>query len=120
VEIQNKILPTANSQLPTFIRGTGSFNVHAYPADSLKVSDDEQSAAWKNRMIYYKDASLKTILDEISRWYDVDVVYQTSIPDQKFDIRLPRNTELSEVIRVLKEQGAKVYAHKKTIYLEKF
>ena len=120
-----EILPTASpaealakaGQPSTFIRGTGSFNVHAYPADSLKVANDEQSAAWKIRMIYYKDASLKTILDEISRWYDVDVVYLGSLPDKKFNMRLPRNTELSDVIKVLKDQGVKVYVYKKTIYV---
>jgi transmembrane sensor len=107
----------AGHQPSTFLRATGSFNVHAYPGDSLKIANDEQSAAWKNRVIYYKDASLKTILDEISRWYDVNVIYQGSIPDKKFNIRLSRNTEFSEVIRVLNEQGAKLQVSRKNIYL---
>ena len=112
-----EIPPTANRQPPTFIRETGSFNVHAYPCDSLKVANDEQSVAWKNKMLIYKDASLKTILDEISRWYDVDVEYIGSIPDNKYNIRLPRNAEFSEVIRVLNEQGAKLSVNKKYIYV---
>ena len=107
----------ANRQLPTFIRETGSFNVHAYPSDSLKVANDEQSAAWKNKMIIYQDASLKTILDEISRWYDVNVEYTGSLPDKKYDIRLPRNTEFTDVIRVLREQGVKLFVNRKNIYV---
>jgi transmembrane sensor len=115
-----EILPTPHvrGQLPTVISETGSFNIHAYPADSLKVANDEQSAAWKNRMLYYKDASLKSILDEISRWYDVDVVYLSPIPGKKFSIGVPRNTEFPEVVRILKEQGAGLYVDKKTIYLQ--
>jgi transmembrane sensor len=112
-----EIPSTVNHQPSTFVRETGSFNVHAYPGDSLKVANDEQSAAWKNRMLYYKDASLKTILDEVSRWYDVDVEYKGGIPDKKYTISLPRNAEFSEVIRVLTEQGARLSVNKKYIYV---
>lgn len=112
-----EILPTANSPLPTVIKETGSFNVHAYPADSLKVANDEQSAAWKNRRIFYQDASLKTILDDISRWYDVDVEYGSSFQDKKYHIDLPRSAEFSEVLRVLKDQGVNMLVHKKNIYV---
>ena len=104
-------------QRPTMIRETGTFNIHAYPSDSLKVARDERSAAWKNKMIDYQDASLKTILDEISRWYDVNVEYGSSMADKKYNIRLPRNAAFSEVIRVLKEQGVKLYVNGKNIYV---
>lgn len=112
-----EIPSTVNRQLSTFIRESDGFNIHAYPYDSLKISRDEQSAAWKNKMIDYQDASLKTILDEISRWYDVDVEYKGSIPDKKYNIRLPRNAPFYEVIRVLKEQGAKLSVNRKNIYV---
>jgi len=115
--VKIEIPPTANRHLPTIISESGSFNVHAYPSDSMKIARDEQSVAWKNRMIYYKDASLKTILDEISRWYNVDVEYKGSISDKKYTIRLPRNAAFSEVIRVLKEQGAKLSVNRKNIYV---
>ena len=122
-----EIPPTANGfarqseakagQRPTMIRETSTFNIHAYPSDSLKVARDEQSVAWKNKMFDFQDASLKTILDEISRWYDVDVEYKGSILDKKYTIRMPRNAAFSEVIRVLKEQGAKLSVNKKYIYV---
>jgi transmembrane sensor len=115
--VEIEIPSTVNRQPSTFIWESGSYNVHAYPSDSLKVARDEQSIAWKNKMIYYQDASLKTILDEISRWYNVDVEYRGSIPDQKFNIRVPRNAAFSEVIRVLKEQGAKLFVNRKNIYV---
>ncbi len=112
-----EIPSTANRQPSTFIRESGSFNIHAYPSDSLKVARDEQSAAWKNKMIDYQDASLKTILDEISRWYDVDVEWSGSIPDKKYTIRLPRNAPFSEVVNVLKQQGAILFVNRKNIYV---
>jgi hypothetical protein len=118
VVIEIPSIPHVRDQPSTILRESGSFNVHAYSADSLKIANDEQSDAWKNRMFDYKNASLKTILDEISRWYDVDVVYQSPLPDKKFNIKVPRNTEFPEVVRMLKEQGVNLYVYKKTIYLQ--
>ena len=112
-----EIPSTTSGQPSTILRETGSFNVHAYPSDTLKVARDEQSAAWKNRMIIYQDASLKTILNEISRWYDVNVEYTGNITDKKYNIRLPRNAEFSDVIRVLREQGVKLFVNRKNIYV---
>jgi hypothetical protein len=111
----NRQLPTVNGQLPTFVRESGSFNVHAYSSDNLKVARDPQSIAWKNKMIYYQDASLKIILDDISRWYNVDVAYDGHLTNKKFHINLPRSAEFPEVIRVLNEQGALLGVYRKTI-----
>jgi len=113
-------VPHVRDQPPTLLRESGSFNIHAYPSDSLKVGRDEQSVAWKNKMMYYKDASLKTILDEISRWYDVDVEYVEyggGVPDKKFNLRVSRNAEFLDVIQVLKAQGAKLFVNGKKIYV---
>ncbi len=110
-----EIPSTVNPQPSTVITDTGSFNVHAYPADALRVARDPQSAAWKNRMIFYQDASLKTILDEISRWYNVDVEYKSKEPGKKYHINLPRTAAFSEVIRILREQGAPIFVNRKII-----
>jgi transmembrane sensor len=116
--VEIEVRSTVNGQQSTILQETGSFNVHAYPADSLKVSRDEQSAAWNNKMIEYRDASLKTILDEISRWYDVSVVYEGHLPDGKYNIKLPRNAAFTEVIDALKKQGANLYVNRKNIYVQ--
>ena len=110
-----EIPSTVSRQPSTFLTETGSFNVHAYPGDPLRVTRDPRSAAWKNRMIFYQDASLKTILDEISRWYNVDVEYKSKETGKKYHINLPRTTEFSEVIRVLREQGAHMLVDRKII-----
>ncbi len=110
-----EIPSTINHQPSTLITDTGSFNIHAYPSDPLKLARDAQSAAWKNGMIFYQDASLKTILDEIGRWYNVDVEYKSTDTGNNYHINLPRTAEISEVIKALRKQGALILLNKKII-----
>ena len=52
-------------------------------------------------MTVFKNADLQTIMRTLSRWYDVEVVYQGNIPAKKLGGGIPRNTNLSEVLKVL-------------------
>lgn len=106
---------TVNRQPSTIIKESGTFNIHAYPSDSLKVTRDPSSFAWKNRMIFYQDASIKNIMDDISRWYNVDVQYKSNLSDKKYHINLPRSSEFRDVLQVLKDQGAVLFVNGKTI-----
>ncbi|WPV66043.1 FecR family protein [Chitinophaga sp. LS1] len=42
---------------------------------SITNADIEQVTAWKNKQIILRDADLRDIMEELSRWYNVDVVY---------------------------------------------
>lgn len=37
----------------------------------------EEALAWKNDMFYFDGTNIKNIMQEIGRWYNVDVVYKT-------------------------------------------
>ncbi|MOA68136.1 hypothetical protein D3C78_1956100 [compost metagenome] len=45
---------------------------------------------------------------QLSRWYDIDVVYQVDRMDDEFIGDIPRNVKLSEVLKVL-EYGSGVH-----------
>lgn len=42
---------------------------------SITNADIEQVTAWKNKQIILRDADLRDIMEELSRWYNIDVVY---------------------------------------------
>ena len=64
--------------------------------------DIEQVMAWKNGWFEFDNTDLKTIMRQISRWYDVDIVYQRSPPaDAKFGGRISRNSNLSNILKGL-------------------
>ena len=59
--------------------------------------------AWKNGLFHFNGASLQEVMRQIVRWYDVDVVYQGNIPERKFGGEISRNSNLSQVLKILEE-----------------
>ncbi|OQP56095.1 hypothetical protein A4H97_20070 [Niastella yeongjuensis] len=57
--------------------------------------------AWKNGLFYFKNENLKAIMRQISRWYDVDVVYEGKISNDEISGKIYRTANLSEVLKLL-------------------
>ncbi|WP_295121109.1 FecR domain-containing protein [uncultured Chitinophaga sp.] len=66
----------------------------------LKEADQEQVMAWKNGNFYFDRADIRSIMRQLSRWYDVEVVYE-SVPEKKFSGTIPRNVNVSQVFSIL-------------------
>ncbi|MES1250352.1 MAG: DUF4974 domain-containing protein, partial [Chitinophaga rupis] len=47
------------------------------------------------------NADIQTVMRQIARWYDVDVVFEGKVPSEKFVGEIPRNANLSEVFKIL-------------------
>jgi ferric-dicitrate binding protein FerR (iron transport regulator) len=70
----------------------------------IKIQDDvdiDEVMAWKNGYFQFNNASLQNVLKEISRWYDVDVVYQGTNQPRAFAGEIERDLSLSEVLKIL-------------------
>lgn len=69
----------------------------------LKVANvnAEEAIAWKNGVFLFKDADLKTVMRQISRWYDVDVAYEGKLPNNDFSGEISRNLNLNQVFEIL-------------------
>ncbi|MBS1563033.1 MAG: FecR domain-containing protein [Bacteroidetes bacterium] len=70
---------------------------------SLRVLNDvdiEEVMAWKNGQFLFKDATISSIMHEVARWYDVDVVYEARI-EKHFIADIPRNVPLSQLLKLL-------------------
>lgn len=70
----------------------------------LDNADIEEAMAWKNGRFQFKSADLKSILRQISRWYDVDIVYKGNV-NLHFTGQLPRNNNASKVFEKLALTG---------------
>ena len=64
-------------------------------------TDVEEVVAWKNGLFIFNNTPLENIMRQIARWYNVDIVYQGSVPQDTFNGNISRNTNLSEVLKVL-------------------
>lgn len=56
--------------------------------------------AWKNGSFAFKKAGIEAIMQQVQRWYDVDVVYQANIRTH-FVADIPRNAPLSQLLQLL-------------------
>ena len=71
----------------------GNINVHEV--------DTKQVLAWHNGDFAFEGVELKVIMRQISRWYDIDVVYQNDIGNVKFGGSISRSKDIKEVLKVL-------------------
>lgn len=72
--------------------------------DNIQVAYDvdvEEVTAWKNGLFIFNKAPLEDVMRQIGRWYNVDVVYLGNIPQDRFSGTISRNTNLSEVFKIL-------------------
>ncbi|HWK04260.1 MAG TPA: FecR domain-containing protein [Puia sp.] len=76
-------------------------------ARSLQVADanTEQVVAWKNGMFRFKETSIRELMREVERWYNVDVIYNTVKTDQDFTGIVPRTRNISELLHTLELTG---------------
>jgi hypothetical protein len=67
----------------------------------------EEIMAWKEGYFHFESTPLATVLRQFSRWYDIDVVFEGKIPDEKFFAIVKRNSSLSTVLKVLQATNIK-------------
>ena len=64
-------------------------------------ADVDEAVAWKNGRFQFTNADVETVMREISRWYDVTIEYAGKIPAEKFEGEIPRNSNITEVFKIL-------------------
>lgn len=70
----------------------------------VKDADTEEAVAWKNGRFQFGGAPIEAIMRQLSRWYDVDIVYEGKVT-QRFVGEISRNVPASKVFRILEETG---------------
>ena len=60
--------------------------------------------AWRNGYFLFENADIGTVMRQLSRWYDVDVIYQDRV-DEHFYAQPSRNARLSDVLEALELTG---------------
>lgn len=74
--------------------------------DNVRVVkvDVAEETAWKNGKFLFRDATIKSIGEQVKRWYDVEVVYQGTV-SQHFNTEISRNIPLSRLLEGLEGTG---------------
>lgn len=67
----------------------------------LHKVDAENAIAWKNGLFHFENEDIHTIMNKISRWYDVDVIYHGNVTGIRFGGTLSRFADIEKVLRKL-------------------
>jgi ferric-dicitrate binding protein FerR (iron transport regulator) len=101
------------------IRVSAKDNIHAvqlHPGQQAEVSnsaairvldnvDLEEVMAWKNEYFMMKATSLASLMRQMARWYDVEVVIKGNLANKRFGGAISRNVNLSTMLEALKQNG---------------
>lgn len=75
---------------------------------AVKLADDiniSQVMAWKNDAFGFDGRSIKEIMRQLSRWYDIDIVFEEDIPAITLGGEMGRDIKLSKALEFLQEAG---------------
>jgi len=73
----------------------------------ITYANMDEVMAWKNGLFQFDGADITTIMREIGRWYNVEIVYNGKVPMRRFEGKISRNALLSEVLRILELSNVK-------------
>ncbi|SJZ42929.1 protein of unknown function [Chitinophaga eiseniae] len=94
----------------------------AQAKENIRVLDNvdtEALMAWKNGRFSCNDIPLENIMRQISRWYDIQVVFKDRITDT-YSIEISRDVPLSKLLRFLELSGGVHFeVNEKTIIVKK-
>lgn len=84
---------------------------------TLKVSkvNTGHVVAWKEGYFSFDGVGLKELMRQLSRWYDMEVIYEGNTGDYEFVGQISRNTRLSGVLRILEAGGVRFRVEGKKI-----
>ncbi|MBC7827635.1 MAG: FecR domain-containing protein [Chitinophagaceae bacterium] len=84
----------------------------------IEEADIDQVTAWKSGFFEFSNSSLESIMRGISRWYDVDVVYESRPKDLSiFGGRINKHLPLSKALEMLEPYGIQAKINGKEILI---
>lgn len=91
IKIQSAVLkPGQQAQIPAAGKMQVASNV-----------DMGHVLAWKNGLFSFKNADLKTIMRQVARWYNVEVVFEGNVQQVQFSGEIGRQLTLTQFLSVL-------------------
>lgn len=69
-----------------------------------KTPDLDAVLAWKNGWFDFREAPIEQIMQQVGRWYNVEVVYKGKI-DYHFNAEIERSVTMSKLLQLLEKTG---------------
>jgi len=102
--LQGAIRVTNNQQAATVKPGEQAI-VKSGGIDMADAVNLEQVMSWKEGYFRMKGTDLASLMRQIARWYDVQVVYKNKVPEGRFGGLINREVNLLDVLNALEQYG---------------
>ncbi len=103
----------------------GSLNTIIKPGDQAAIEGDklhvnesvdvDQVMSWKNGVFNFNNASCETVMRQLARWYDIEILYPKGIPAIQFGGEIQKTLALSEMLDALGEVEVKFEINNKKL-----
>ena len=80
----------------------------------------EQVVAWKNGAFKFRQTDIGEVLRQLSRWYDVEIIYTDGIFHKLVSGSMGRDLNLTEVMQVLRGLGVKSKLENEKLYVSQY
>lgn len=88
-----------------FLLSPGQQAVVAPNGEISRTSADlEAVMAWRNGLFVYRKTGIRQIMQQLARWYNVDVRYEGDVPNREFTGEISRELSLPLVLKILEQQ----------------
>jgi len=84
----------------------------------IESSNTEAAVAWKNGYFVFDNADLPTLMRQLSRWYDVHIIYSGNMVEHEFVGEIKRNSNLSNVLKILEVSGIHFKISNKDLFIQ--
>jgi hypothetical protein len=83
----------------------------------IETADIDNAIAWKNGFFSFKDAPLDVVMRQLSRWYNIDIIYKGALKDDTFNGQINRRSDLSRALKILEQGGVHFSLEGKTLMI---
>ncbi|MDN5284239.1 MAG: FecR family protein [Mucilaginibacter sp.] len=73
----------------------------------VQEADLDVAIAWQKGEFKFKDVPLPIIMRQISRWYNLDVVYKGAVNNDTYNGVIDRKANLSRILKILERGGVR-------------
>jgi transmembrane sensor len=105
--LQGKVKASNNAAIAILKPGQQAM-AGQYSDGTIKVVDDidlEEVMAWKNGIFRFNNSNIRSIMKQVERWYDVDVIYQVSTEDLDFSGYVGKKEDVSQILKIMELTG---------------
>lgn len=71
----------------------------------VRNADVEEITAWKNGYFVFRDESIQSIMEKISRWYDIIVQYEGDVGQRAFYGKVSKYDDVADLLKSMEMTG---------------